>query len=62
MLADINRHDLTVSMLCQDIGDQEVATITAINIKGDVAQALSISHSAIAFNNEQRHTERYEPS
>ena len=61
-LADANRKNLRVSMFCQGLGEQEVARMTAILAKGDVASALHIAASATAFAKEQCYSQRYEPS
>ena len=36
-LADTNRQNLAVSMFCQGLRDQEIARMTALQSKGDVA-------------------------
>ena len=59
---DANRQNLTVSMFCHGLRDQEVARMTAIKAKGDVASALRIAASATAYGREQRYSQRYEPS
>ena len=49
-------------MFCQGLRDQDVARMTAINAKGEVATALHIAASATAYGKEQRYAQRYEPS
>ena len=61
-LADANRQDLAVSMFCQGLRDQDVARMTPIQAKGEVATALHIAASATAYGKEQRYAQRYEPS
>ena len=61
-LADGNRQVLAVSMFCQGIRDEELARMTAIHAKGDVASALRIAASAKAFCKYQLYYQRYEPS
>ena len=61
-LADANRQDLAVSMFCQGLRDQDVARMTAINAKGEVATALHIAASATAYGKEQRYAQRYDPN
>ena len=48
-LADANRQNLAVSMFCQGLRDQELARMTAVQAKGDVASALRIAASATAY-------------
>ena len=61
-LADANRQNLAVSMFCQGLRDQDVARMTAIQAKGEVATALHIVASATAYGMEQRYSQHYEPS
>ena len=61
-LAEANRQDLAVSMFCQGLRDQDVARMTAINAKCEVATALHIAASPTAYGKEQRYAQRYEPS
>ena len=49
-------------MFCQGLREQEVARMTAIQGKGDVASALRIAASATAFGKNQHYSQRYEPS
>ena len=61
-LSDMNSQNLAMSMFCQGLCDQEVARMTAISSKGDVASTLRIAASATAYGREQRYCQRYEPS
>ena len=48
-LADTNRQNLAVSMFCQGVRDQEIASMTALQSKGDEASALRIAASATTY-------------
>ena len=61
-LADMNRQNLAVSMFYQGRRDQEVARMTAIQSKDDVASSLRIAASASAYGREERYSQRYQPS
>ena len=54
-LADANRQNLAVSMFCQGLRDQDVAWMTAIQARGEVATALHSAASATAYGREQRY-------
>ena len=49
-------------MFCQGRRDQDVARMTAVQSKGDVASALRIAASATAYTKEQRYPQRYDPN
>ena len=61
-LADGNSQNLAVSIFSQGLRDQDVARMTALQAKGDVASALRIAASTTAYGKEQRYSQRYEPS
>ena len=61
-LADANRQNLAVSMFCQGLHDQDIARMTAVQSKGDVASALHIAASATPYTKEQRYPQRYDPN
>ena len=52
--SDANRQNLTESMFCQGLPDQEFARMTAVQATGEVASALRISASPTAIVKEQR--------
>ena len=61
-LAVANRQEQAFSMFCQGLPDEEVARMTALQAKVDLASALRIAASATAFGKNQHYSQRYEPS
>ena len=57
-LADWNRQDLTVSKFCQGIGDPDVARMTTLKAKDNVASAQRIATSATALGRNQQYSQR----